>query len=131
MTAAVTLCPLLREFVEFLETGEASPDAFAPDCVGDFNVPGWRYPVEGAAALAAHRREAGPGRWTVQVDRAEPTPTGYVVELSHAHGGEYYRTLSLVTVAEGRIAEFVHYCTGNWGAEARAAYARSGGAGRQ
>ncbi|GIH05217.1 hypothetical protein Rhe02_32840 [Rhizocola hellebori] len=114
---------MLTEFVEFLQTGQLRPDVFATDAVIDFNVPSWRFSSRGPAAIAQQRHAAGPGPWQVVVDRAEPTPRGFVVELHHAHADQYYRTLSLVTVANGRILEVVHYCTGNWDAAAREAYA--------
>ena len=121
-STAVTLCPMLTEFVAFLESGQLRPDVFAADAVIDFNVPAWRFAARGPAAIAGQRHAAGPGQWQVVVDRAEPTPHGFVVELHHAHADQYYRTLSLVTVVSGRIREIVHYCTGNWDAAARAAY---------
>jgi hypothetical protein len=117
------MTPLLKEFVAFLESGEPRPDVFAADAVIDFNVPSWRFASRGLAAIAHQRQITGAGPWEVVVDRASETPSGFVVELSHAHSGEYYRTLSLVTVVNGRISEVVHYCTGNWDAATRAAYA--------
>ena len=122
------MIPLLNEFVQFIETGDARSAVFADDAVMDFNVPSWRFAARGRAAIAAQRQHAGPGAWQVGVDRAEPTPNGFVVELHHSHSGEYYRTLSLVTVVNGHIAEVVHYCTGNWNESTRAEYYASQGA---
>src|SRR5581483_6506186 len=113
---------MLEEFVAFVETGEARPGVWADDAVMDFNVPSWRFVARGVDAIVAQRHHAGPGPWKVSVDRAEPTSNGFAVELHHAHGNEYYRTLSLVTVANGRISEVIHYCTGNWDPRTRDAY---------
>lgn len=99
--------------VAFLETGDLPPDLFAPDVVTDFNVPSWRFALRGPQALAAQRHEAGAGPWKIVVEQVRPTDDGYAIELTHEHGGEYYRTLSLITEADGRIMRFVHYCTGN------------------
>ncbi len=122
------MIPLLNEFVEFIQTGHAPSAVFADDAVMDFNVPSWRFAARGRAAIAAQRHQAGPGAWEVVVDRAEPTPSGFVVELHHSHSGEYYRTLSLVTVVNGHITEIVHYCTGNWNESTKAAYYAEQGA---
>jgi hypothetical protein len=87
----------------------AYADVVAPGAVADFNVLSWRFAAHGPDAVAAQRRSAGPGRWTVVAERVEPTETGYAVELTHESGGLYFRTLTLVTVADGLIAAFVHY----------------------
>lgn len=99
--------------VAFLESGDLPDGLFAADAVADFNVPSWRFTLRGPQALADQRNEAGPGPWKIVVEHVRSTEDGFVIELSHEHGGEYYRTLTLVLLRDGLIAEFVHYCTGN------------------
>lgn len=97
---------------------------FAPDVLFDINVPGWRFQVEGAGAFFDWLRGHSPDGYGIRIVRAAPTATGFVVEVEGEyapHGEElYFRNLIACHVRDGRIAEVVYYCTGDWDPPTRA-----------
>lgn len=113
---------LVEGFVRFLETAEDTDGVLDSDVFVDLNVPHWRYQLQGARALAEQLRQDSPNGSAITVGRRAATPTGFVVECAyrqddHVGVGTVYRTMWLVEVANGRIAEVVLYCTGEWDAE--------------
>jgi ketosteroid isomerase-like protein len=113
---------LVQRYLDFLATGEMAPGAFAEDVFLDMNVPSWRVQFQGHAAVTASR--AGLGRWQVQPGPVSVTGDGFVVETAIAESGTLSsRSVSVVTVADGRIAKVAYYCTGTWDAATRARHA--------
>jgi hypothetical protein len=113
----MTDIPLLPEFLHFLTTGEDPAGAIAPHLHAEFNFPNTYFAIEGNVAFKTLRDQVSEDEWKFTVERAEPTPHGFVVEGPHeetAIGGGLVRsrTLSLVTVHSSQITEVVHYCTG-------------------
>ena len=108
MTADV---PLLAEYLHFLETGELKPGAFAPDVFFDMNVPSWRYQVQGHTDVAALRARGGVQR--LEVAAVVATADGFAAETSYdaleADQVIYYRSMNLVRLRDGQIAEAIHY----------------------
>lgn len=113
-------------FVQFLESTEDPGNLFAPDLFCDFNVPRWRYQVQGVEELAQEIRHEGPNR--VNVLRIEPTASGFVLEAEvdvRIDNQPYYeRTLWLVTTDQERITAITLYCSGEWDTETKARQAR-------
>jgi ketosteroid isomerase-like protein len=118
---------LLDGYLAFLADGSTPDDVFADDVILDMNVPSWRFQVQGVDAVRQSRLSAG-GVWKVQAGAMLATDAGFVVETSYdsIEDGRplYARSVNLVTVHDGRIAEVVHYCTGPWDAQTRARHAR-------
>jgi hypothetical protein len=116
-TAAATL-PGLAGFVEYLETGTAAPDLFAPDLFADLSFPQWRLQAESAAATLAirSRRHPWPGR--VRVQHTDATASGFAVSLEErweADGQQWYcREQVIAEVRDGRIVRLWLSCTGDW-----------------
>jgi ketosteroid isomerase-like protein len=113
----LTEIPLLQEFLNFLTRGTDPAGAVAADVHAEFNFPGEYFTIDGNAAFKRLRDAVSPEDWVFTVERAEATPTGFVVEGPHAEAGHdgrrtVSRTVSLVTVSDGRISEVRHYCTG-------------------
>jgi hypothetical protein len=117
---------LLSEFVRFLETGEVAEEAFAEEVFFDMNVPSWRYQLRGREAAAGLFHSEGPAR--VRVCAVSQTSNGFVAEINYdtvERGNAFYhRSVSVVTIHDGQIAEVVHYCTGPWDEATRARQAR-------
>lgn len=116
---------LVDRFIGFLARPDEGIEILAPDVFADVNVPHWRYQLQGAEALAGQLKADSPFGAEVTKGRCVPTSSGFVVEAQYVqkdhHGEEmYYRTLWLVEVAGGRIAEVVLYCSGEWDAATRA-----------
>lgn len=107
----------LDKFLHYLSTGELVPGDFTDDVFFDMTVPAWRVQVQGLADFKALRSHAG-GQWRVQLGKVEPTPDGFVAEADYEEtvNGEnlYNRTISLVTLRDGKISEIRHYCSGAW-----------------
>ena len=61
-TASRELDELVREFIEFNETGTAPPDLFADDVFVDFTMPHWRLQAGDRNGLVALRRADIPTR---------------------------------------------------------------------
>ena len=119
MTAATAseLPAPVRRFVRFLETGEAD-GVFADDLATELNFPHAQMHETSAAAMIALRRREHPGATEVHLERLDRTERGWVLQLEERweRGGErwYSRELFRVDVVDGRIVDFVVYCTGDW-----------------
>jgi hypothetical protein len=129
MTTTVAI-PLLAEFVHYFETGEDPDGIISPSIFVDFNVPSWRFQLVGNVALERQRQQGGHGHWKAHVGKALQTPEGFVLELDYeAQGADghwsYNRTLSLITVADGKVTEMVHYCGGPWDIDTSTQHAAS------
>jgi ketosteroid isomerase-like protein len=99
-------------------------DLFAPDAFFDLNMPVWRFQLVGADAFTAQLKKIAKGRVTLEVLRTVPTVSGFVHEHEERQevDGEVYsaRRLWLCEVRDGRIAEVVGYCSGEWDEALRA-----------
>jgi len=102
-------------------------DLFAPEAFFDLNMPVWRFQLVGAAAFTAQLKKIAKGRVTLEVLRTVPTVSGFVHEHEERQevDGEVYsaRRLWLCEVRDGRIAEVVGYCSGEWDEALRARHA--------
>ena len=109
---------LSEKIVNFLETGQAPDGLFRPDVFLDLTMPAWRIQTAGAEDLIAVRKQGHPGPGTVIRWRADPTPSGFVLEFEERWSGEgqqwYAREMMRIEVIEGTIAELTVYCTGDW-----------------
>jgi len=109
---------LSEKIVNFLETGQAPDGLFRPDVFLDLTMPAWRIQTAGAEDLIAVRKQGHPGPGTVTRWRADPTPSGFVLEFEERWSGEgqqwYAREMMRIEVIEGTIAELTVYCTGDW-----------------
>jgi hypothetical protein len=119
---------IVDRFVEFLGRPETTGDLLHPDVFADFNVPHWRYQMQGADTLVDQLRADSPFGAAVTNRRSGATPTGFVVEVLYVQRdpqGEqtHYRTLWLADVVDGLITEVVLYCTGEWDEKTRIRHA--------
>jgi hypothetical protein len=106
-------------FVRWLETGDGAERVFAPDVFGDVTLPHWRVQGATAADLIAIRRAGHPYPGTVRVERLEPTPRGWVMQIEERwtdeHGAPWYcREMFRADVTDGLISDFAVYCCGDW-----------------
>lgn len=107
-----------------LEEGLFTDDAFF-----DLNMPVWRFQLQGPETFAAQLRAINQGgRVWVDVVRTVPSASGFVTEhVEHEDiDGEDHsaRRLWLCLVRDGRIAEVVGYCSGEWDDALRARHRR-------
>jgi hypothetical protein len=105
--------------VRWLRTGGDPGDLFAPGCFGDVSLPLWRLQAGNAADLVAIRERGHPWPGTVTVERLEPTPRGWVMQIEERWTDEdgrawYCREMFRADVEDGRITDFAVYCTGDW-----------------
>ncbi|CAN5500633.1 hypothetical protein BH20ACT23_BH20ACT23_03170 [soil metagenome] len=102
-------------------------DLFAPDVFFDLNMPVWRFQMQGVDAFEKWRRELTPEGTGINVLRTVPTLSGFVTEyeeFEEKEGRELTsRKMFLCEVREGRIAEVVAYCSGEWDEDLRARHA--------
>jgi len=117
--AVIEVKTMVDRFVRFLETAEDTDELLDPQVFVDFNVPHWRFQTQGAETLAGQLKDDAPNGATVTTGRSLATPTGFVLEAEHIqddqHGDDTrYRTMWAVETRDGRIAEIVVYCTGEW-----------------
>ena len=121
---------LSEKIVNFLETGQAPDGLFRPDVFLDLTMPAWRIQTAGAEDLIAVRKQGHPGPGTVTRWRADPTPSGFVLEFEERWSGEgqqwYAREMMRIEVIEGTIAELTVYCTGDWDEAKQQEFADSG-----
>jgi hypothetical protein len=96
------------------ETFAADADVFTADAFFDLFPPFWRFQLQGPAALLAQLREIARGPTAVRTLRLVPTATGFVLEHEETSGEEVARRLLLCEVRDGRVAELVVYCNGEW-----------------
>ncbi|MFV8188129.1 MULTISPECIES: hypothetical protein [unclassified Streptomyces] len=132
MTAATAVTDTRVEelaalFVRFLETNTAPDGLFTDDVFLDLSLPQWRLQARGREEFVALRRRSHPCRGTVPRHRADPTPSGFVLEFEEnwtdAQGTWYCRELMRADLRDGAIAEASVYCTGDWDPATRAAHA--------
>jgi hypothetical protein len=104
--------------IRFLETGDVPEGLFRPDVFLDLSMPTWRIQTTGAEDLIAVRKEGHPGPGAVTRWRADPTPSGFVLEFEERWNGEgqqwYAREMIRADVTGGAIAGLSVYCTGDW-----------------
>lgn len=102
-------------------------DVFTEDVFLDGHPPLWRFQLQGRDTFAVWLRGYSPDGAEITVVRTIPTATGFVTELvgRHDEGGEPMtdRKIILCEVREGRIAELIIYCSGDWDAELRTRHA--------
>lgn len=118
---------LAKRFHAVFETFEASEEDFTPDAFFDLNMPVWRFQLQGPEAFAAQVEKINEGPARVDILRVVPTVSGFVTEHEEHQdvNGEDHsaRRLWLCEVRDGRIAEVVGYCSGDWDPELRARHA--------
>jgi hypothetical protein len=109
---------LAGKMIRFLETGDVPEGLFRPDVFLDLSMPTWRIQTTGAEDLIAVRKEGHPGPGAVTRWRADPTPSGFVLEFEERWNGEgqqwYAREMIRADVTGGAIAGLSVYCTGDW-----------------
>jgi hypothetical protein len=109
---------LAEKTIRFLETGDAPEGLFRPDVFLDLTMPTWRVQAAGAEDLIAVRKEGHSGPSSVTRWRADPTPTGFVLEFEERWDSEgqqwYAREMMRMDVADGAVAGVTVYCTGDW-----------------
>jgi ketosteroid isomerase-like protein len=118
---------LSERFAKVFETQEAGQDLFSPDVFFDLNMPVWRFQLESPEAFAAQLKKIVEGDVRIEVLRTVQTLSGFVTEHQEhqAVDGQDLtaRRLWLCEVRDGRIAEAVGYCTGEWDEELRTRHA--------
>lgn len=106
-------------FVHWLESGEGADEVFAPDVFGDVTLPHWRVQTATAADLIAVRVNGHPYPGQVRVERLEPTPRGWIMQMEERwtdeHGAAWYcREMFRADLTGGRISDIAIYCCGDW-----------------
>lgn len=106
-------------FVRWMETGDGAEKVFAPDVFGDVTLPQWRLQAATADDLIAIRTGGHPCPGSVRVERLDPTPSGWVMQIEERwtdeHGAPWYcREIFRADVADGLISDFAIYCCGDW-----------------
>src|SRR5581483_9902398 len=98
------------------------------DVLFDLNMPVWRFQLQGPREFGAQLAAIARGEVRIEVLRTVPTRRGFVtehVEHQDVDGEELSaRRLWLCELRDGRIAEAVGYCSGEWDAALRARHAR-------
>jgi len=119
---------LSQRFAEVFQTFHAEEDLFTPDVLFDLNMPVWRFQLQGPREFGAQLAAIARGEVRIEVLRTVPTRRGFVtehVEHQDVDGEELSaRRLWLCELRDGRIAEAVGYCSGEWDAALRARHAR-------
>jgi hypothetical protein len=110
------------QFLAAVVTGRVTPDPWATGAVVDAVVPGWRFTMEGADAIAE-----GYSGWFAHPGHLDeltrtPTPTGEVLEYTVgwtedgiAYAARHVHVLTLD--ASGRIEADHVWCGGRWPAD--------------
>lgn len=134
MTASATVTeldaapPVVRRFVDWLETTHVPDGLFTEDVFIDFTPPQWRLQAQGVADTAALRRAGHPAPGRVRRLRYDPTPSGFVFEWEEewddATGHWYCREMMRAEVRDGAISSLSVYCTGDWDSAQVARHAR-------
>ena len=106
-------------FVHWLETGDGADKVFAPDMFGDVTVPHWRLQADNVADLLAVRTNGHPWPGQVRVERLDPTPRGWVMQIEERWTDDtgapwYCREMFRADVTDGLITDFAIYCCGDW-----------------
>jgi len=115
-----------ERLAEVFRTNDAG-DVFTSDVFFDLNMPVWRFQMQGVDAFESWRRELAPEGSGVNILRTVPTLSGFVTEFEETEEQEGQlvtsRKMILCEVREGRIAEIVAYCSGEWDEALRARHA--------
>jgi hypothetical protein len=111
-----------ERFVRYLETNADPAAVFADDAFCDLVLPMWRLQAESAAGAHALRTGGHPHLGQIEVRRADPTPTGFLVEVRETWTDPEGRTWTCLEamradVVDGLITDLVVYCTGDWDEE--------------
>jgi ketosteroid isomerase-like protein len=116
-----TTTTAVDRFLDGIRAGRVPADLYTPDATLDATVPGWRFQVSGADAIAAEY-----GRWfdhpgTLQTVERHAIPGGEVVRYlqtfevdGRTHAAHHAH---LLTVAGDRIVADTVFCGGRWGPE--------------
>ncbi len=114
MTTTDTL-PAVDRFLAGLEAGRPDGDVYAPDATLDATVPGWRFQLQGVAAILDEygRWFAEPGRFH-SIER-HPLPDGELVRYDLEAGAVTVHHMHHLTIVDGRITRDVVFCGGRWG----------------
>lgn len=122
-----TVKELAERFNRVFETFEADEELFTPDAFFDLNMPVWRFQIQGPGTFGSQLEKISQGPSRVDILRIVPTVSGFVTEQEEHQdvNGEDLsaRRLWLCEVRDGRIAEAVGYCSGEWDEELRARHA--------
>lgn len=118
---------LAERFHDVFVTFDATEEVFTPDAFFDLNMPVWRFQIQGPEAFGAQLEKINQGPARVDILRVVPTVSGFVtehVEHQEVDGEDLSaRRLWLCEVRDGRIAEAIGYCSGEWDEELRARHA--------
>lgn len=121
---------VVDRFITFLESGVAPDNLFTPEVLLDLSVPTWRLQAKGDNNVLRVRLDDHPWPGKVVEHRADPTPTGFVLEWAErwdADGQSWYcREMMRAEVIDGRIAALTVYCTGDWDEARQQQHAREG-----
>jgi hypothetical protein len=102
-------------------------DIFTANVFFDLNMPVWRFQMQGVDAFESWRRGLAPEGSGINILRTVPTTSGFVTEYEEfeEQGSQLLtsRKMFLCEVREGRIAEVVGYCSGEWDEALRARHA--------
>lgn len=105
-------------FNRVFETLQTDSDLFTSDVFFDLNMPVWRFQIQGPEAFTAQLRQISQGKSRVEILRTVPTVSGFItehVEHQDVDGEDLSaRRLWLCEVRNGRIAEVLGYCSGEW-----------------
>ena len=135
MTTQTPTTTLDPETVDRLSAGfhrcfsdfDADDGLFAEDTFFDLLPPFWRFQLQGIDDFRSWLSGYAPDGHHVRVVRTWPTPSGFVTEqesLGHLDGREVTgRKVIVCEVRDGRIAELIVYCDGDWDQELRARHA--------
>jgi hypothetical protein len=119
----------MQKLIQFLESGKAPADLFAPDAFADLTVPGWRLQASGRAAVSALRTDSHPDPGRVRVSRVDAIERGFVMEFEERwdSGGQswYCREMLRADVRDAQITQMSVYCTGDWDEQKQAEHKRT------
>jgi hypothetical protein len=117
---AATVHRLATALNDCFVTFTADADTFAADAFFDLFPPFWRFQVRGPTAFLDQLRTIAHDRPMARVLRVVPTISGFVLEHEETQGDAVARRLVVCEVRDGRIAEVVVYCNGEWDPALRA-----------
>jgi len=114
-------------FNRVFETLQPDGDLFTADVFFDLNMPAWRFQMQGQKAFTTQLKQISQGKSRVEIVRTVATVSGFVtehVEHQDVNGEDLSaRRLWLCEVRDGRIAEVIGYCSGEWDEELRERHA--------
>ena len=114
-------------FNRVFETLQPDGDLFTSDVFFDLNMPMWRFQIQSPEVFTSQLRQISQGKSRVEILRTVPTVSGFItehVEHQDVDGEDLSaRRLWLCEVRNGRIAEVLGYCTGEWDQALRARHA--------